>query len=134
MRHEIFIQTQRLNHFFRAEEGRAHPAGIQSKLVGGEQGILGRGPERLNGHRGLVLLADGVRILVQVFEIQAEQYQHWRVEQTPPGAFETLLDDFLGLPVHLEVVAPLFPHRICESLFGSVFGDEGETPRLAAVR
>src|SRR5215212_4846384 len=127
------VETERFDHLLRTEERCAHPAGVETEVVGGEQRVLGRGPQRLHGHRGLAPLALRIGVDIQVLEVEAEQYEHRRVPQASAGAFETLLDDLRPLAVHLQVGPPLLAHRIGQTLFGLFTSEHGEAPGLPAV-
>src|SRR3712207_5667476 len=107
---------------------------VCSSDLGGEQHVLGRRAEGLDGHHGLVLLAPGVRVYVEVLEVQREQNEHRRFEQAPARAFEAPLDDLRALAVQLQITPPLLTHRLRETLLGLPLRDHGEAPRLPAVR
>src|SRR5690348_6049480 len=71
MRDEALIEIKSLTGYFRAKKRCTHPASIQTELVSHQEHILDSSSQALNGHGYLIGLPFLIRIVIEIFQIEA---------------------------------------------------------------
>ncbi len=126
-------QVEDIPHQVGHEEGRAHPAGGEAVVVGGQEQVLAGEGGALHGHEPFGLLAARVRVVVHAFEGEGGGDEGGRAGDAGVADADAVLDDLRVDAVGTEVGAPAGAHAVAERLFGRIGGDDAEAPGLAVV-